>query len=117
MFSGLLDRTRVVARCRKDARLCFPAPGGSRRKNDKQIFTPEQVRKNDKAWRWARVYLGGNQPRVRYKEVKGGLWKRGAGQRRLRLIVIAPVPYKLSKHSLINHRQPAYFLSTDLDTS
>ncbi len=117
MFSAELDRTHLVTRCRKDARLCFPAPVGSRRKYDEQIFTPEQVRKNDKAWRWARVYLGGKQRRVRYKEVKGVLWKRGAGQRRLRLIVIAPVPYKLSKHSRVNYRHPAYFLSTDLHTS
>lgn len=117
MFSAELDRTHLVTRCRKDARLCFPAPDGSRRKYDEQIFTPEQVRKKDEAWRWARVYLGGKQRRVRYKEVKGLLWKRGAGQRRLRLIVIAPVPYKLSKHSRINYRYPAYFLSTDLDTS
>jgi hypothetical protein len=117
MFRAELDRTHLVTRCRKDARLCFPAPGGSRRKYDEQIFTPEQVRQKDKAWRWARVYLGGKQRRVRYKEVKGVLWKRGAGQKRLRLIVIAPVPYKLSKHSRINYRKPAYFLSTDLDSS
>jgi len=117
MFGAELDRTHLVTRCRKDARLCFPAPDGSRRKYDEQIFTPEQVRKKDKAWRWTRVYVGGKQRRIRYKEVKGVLWKRGAGQRRLRLIVIAPVPYKLSKNSRINYRHPAYFLSTDLDTS
>src|SRR5713226_339997 len=117
VFRAELDRTHLVTRCRKDARLCLPAPEGSRRKYAEEIFTPEQVRKKDKAWRWARVYLGGKQRRVRYKEVKGVLWKRGAGQRRLRLIVIAPVPYKLSKHSRINYRHPAYFLSTDLDTS
>src|SRR5215831_14200975 len=116
MFSAQLDRTYLITRCRKDARLCFPAPIGSRRKYDEQLFTPEQVRKKDKAWRWVRVYLGGKRRRVRYKEVNGVLWKRGAGQRRLRLIVIAPVPYKLSKNSRTNYRQPAYFLSTDLDT-
>jgi len=36
---------------------------------------------------------------------------------RLRLIVIAPVPYKLSKNSRPNYREPAYFLTTDLRTS
>ena len=116
MFKAELDRTHLVTRCRKDARLCFHAPDGSR-KYDEQIFTPEEVRKKDKAWRWAQVYLGGKQRRVRFKEVKEVLWQRGAGQRRLRLIVIAPVPYKLSKHSRINYRKPAYFLSTDLDSS
>src|SRR5260370_4074699 len=59
MFSAELDRTPLVTRCRKDARLFFPAPGGSRRKYDKQIFTPEQVRQNHKTLRWARAYLRG----------------------------------------------------------
>jgi hypothetical protein len=31
-------------------------------------------------------------------------------------LVIAPVPYKLSRYSRTNYRQPAYFLSTDLTT-
>jgi hypothetical protein len=116
MYSAHLDRLHLITRCRKDARLCFPAPDGSRRKYDEQVFTPEQLRKNDKPWRWLRVYLGRKWRRVRFKEVNGVLWKRGAGQRPLRLIVIAPVPYKLSKNSRVNYRRPAYFLSTDLDT-
>jgi hypothetical protein len=117
MYNADLDRTVLVTRCRKDARLCFPAPEGSRRKYDQQIFTPEQVRKQDNSWSWARVYLGGKWRRIRFKEVKGVLWRRGAGRRKLRLIVIAPVPYKLSKNSRTNYRQPAYFLSTDLHSS
>jgi hypothetical protein len=51
---------------------------------------------------------------VRYKEIKGVLWKRGAGTRRLRLIVIAPRPYRLSKQARLNYRQPAYLLVTDV---
>lgn len=118
MFKAALDRTQLISRCRKDARLCFRAPVGSRRKYDQQIFTPEQIRKQlDLPWNWAWVYLGGKRRRVRFKEVQNVLWKRGAGLKPLRLVVIAPVPYKLSKHSCTNYRQPAYFLSTDLDTS
>lgn len=117
LFKAEMDRTGVIARCRKDARLCMPTPAGSRRKYDQQRFTPEQVRKQeDRPWQRARVYLGGNRRVVKYKEVTGVLWKRGGGTRRLRLIVIAPVPYKLSKHSRTNYREPAYFLTTDLST-
>lgn len=117
LFKADLDRTSLIARCRKDARLCFPAAAGSRRKYDQQVFTPEQVRKDkDRSWRQARVYVGGKRRRVRYKEVKGVLWKRGAGTRRLRLIVIAGVPYKLSKNSRTNYRDPAYYLTWDLTT-
>ena len=118
MFRAELDRTTLVARCRKDARLCFPAPARSRRKYDEQIFTPEDVRKDkERIWQRASVYIGGKRRRVRYKVVKGVLWKRGAATRELRLIVIGGVPYKLSKHSRTNYRDPAYFLTLDLTTN
>ena len=45
------------------------------------------------------------------------LWRRGAATRPLRLIVIAPQPYKLSNHSRTNYREPAYLLTTDLTNS
>jgi hypothetical protein len=118
MFRARRERTELLARCRKDARLCFPAPAGQRRKYDQQIFTPEHVRKQvDRPWQRVQVYLGGKRRQVKYKELKGVLWKRGAGTSQLRLLVIAPVPYKLSKHSRTNYREPAYFLSTDLVTT
>ena len=106
-----------LARCRKDARLCFPAPAGERRKYAQQIFTPEQVRQDAaRGWQRVQIYFGGKRRAVKYKEVQAVLWKRGSATRPLRLLVIAPVPYKLSKHSRTNYRQPAYFLSTDLTT-
>jgi hypothetical protein len=115
IFKAPLDRIHLLARCRKDARLCFPAAVGSRCKYDPHVFTPEQVRQQpERSWTKAKVYLGGKRRLVRYKEVKDVLWKRGAGQRQLRLIVLAPVPYKLSRRSRTNYRQPAYFLTTDL---
>jgi hypothetical protein len=107
-----------LARCRKDARLCFAAPAAERRKYAQEIFTPEQVRQNtEPGWQRVQIHFGGKRRWLRYKEVQAVLWKRGSGTRPLRLLVIAPVPYKLSKHSRTNYRQPAYFLSTDLTTS
>lgn len=118
MFKAEFDRTHFLARCRKDARLCFKAPEGGRRKYAQDTFTPDRVRtQEDRPWKRARVYLGGKRRLVRYKEQKDVLWKRGAGTKRLRLIVIAPVPYKLSKNSHLNYREPAYFLTTDLRTA
>lgn len=116
VFRAELDRTSVIARCRKDARLCLEAPEGGRRKYDEHVFTPEQVRQQDNEWKRGQVYLGGKRRFVRFKEMKDVLWKRGGGKRKLRLIVIAPVPYKLSKNSRTNYREPAYFLTTDCET-
>ncbi len=115
IFRANLERTHLLARCRKDARLCFPAPDGLQRKYDNRIFTPEDVRQDDAIpWQQADVYYGGARRTIRYKEIKHVLWRRGAGTRPLRLIVIAPLPYKLSKHSRTNYRDPAYLLTTDL---
>ncbi|MBI2907588.1 MAG: transposase [Chloroflexi bacterium] len=118
IFKAALDRVHLLARCRKDARLCFPAPAGSRRRYDEQLFTPEEVRQREAVpWQEASVYYGGQRRTLRYKEVQGVLWRRGAGARPLRLIVIAPIPYKLSRHARTYYRDPAYLLSTDLHTS
>jgi hypothetical protein len=118
LFKAQLDRTHLLARCRKDSRLCFAAPAGSRCRYDRQIFTPEQVRQQETvSWEQASVYFGGQRRTLRYKQVQGVLWRRGAGTRQLRLIAIAPVPYKLSIHARTNYRDPAYLLSTDLDAS
>lgn len=107
-----------LARCRKDARLCFAAPVAERRKYAREIFTPEQVRQDpERGWQRVQIHFGGKRRSVKYKELQAVLWKRGSATRPLRLLVIAPVPYKLSKHSRTNYRQPAYFLSTDLTTS
>lgn len=116
IFKPRLDRTDLIARCRKDARLCFAGTG--RRKYDPHLFTPEQVRQDENlAWQLVRVYYGGAFRELRYKQIEQVLWRRGAGTKRLRLMVIAPVPYKLSKQSRVNYREPAYLLSTDLVSS
>ncbi len=118
IFRAQSAGTEWLARCRKDARLCFAAPVAGRRKYAPEIFTPEQVRQDpERGWQRVQIYFGGKRRAVKYKEVQAVLWKRGSATRPLRLLVIAPVPYKLSKHSRTNYRQPAYFLSTDLTTS
>jgi hypothetical protein len=107
----------MVARCRKDARLCLPAAPGQRRKYDPNIFTPEQVRQNDSIpYQTVDIRFGGKTRTIRYKERLNVLWRRGAATRPLRLIVIAPQPYKVSPHARTNYRQPAYLLCTDLSS-
>jgi hypothetical protein len=118
IFKADLEGVKVVARCRKDARLCFPAPEGSRRVYAVERFTPEGVRQDQTiAWRRTRVHFGGAWRRVRYKQLKGVLWRRGCGRKQLRLLVIAPQPYRVSPHARTYYRQPAYLLTTDNHTS
>jgi hypothetical protein len=114
VFSAQLERTHVVARVRKDASLCFPFKGGGRRVYDPATFTPEDVRQ-DRKRRWIKisVFHGGATRQVRYKQVSGVLWRGGAGRRPLRLLVVAPTPYRRTKNGRWMYRKPAYLLSTD----
>ena len=111
------DRTELIARARKDAVLCYRATDGSRRFYDTLKFTPEQVRQQpEQPWKQTKVFYGGKRRRVRYKEVAVVYWQGGAGRRPLRLLVVAPTPYRKRKSSKLYYRQPAYLLTTDLQS-
>jgi len=114
VFKATLDRCLVLARCRKDAKLCFAANDHAhpRKKYADEKFTPESIRQDDSIpYRSGKFFIGGKYRKIRYKEVRNVLWQRGAGEKRLRLIVLAPIPYHLSPNSKANYREPAYLLT------
>jgi len=81
LFSAATDRVELIARARRDLKLCRPAPAGSRSIYDVAKFTPEQVRHDESiAWQKVRVFYGGQWRKIRYKEVSGVLWQNGARQ-------------------------------------
>jgi hypothetical protein len=113
VFRTAWERTAVVCRARKDLRLCFRHPGKGRF-YAAQTFTPEEVYADPSIpWREIRIWHGGKRRVVRYKEVRGVFWRRGAGRRALRLILVAPTPYRKLKHGRTYQRQRAYLLTTD----
>lgn len=107
-----VERTCVVARARKDAKLCFKSTRSTQKIYDDKKFTPEEVRQDETIpWKKTTIYHGGKWREVRYKEVHQVLWQRGTKQEELRLIVIAPIPYRLTKKGRLYYRDPAYLLS------
>lgn len=111
------ERTEMIVRTRKDAVLCAPAPAGNRRFYDTHTYTPEQVRQDEtRPWNEAKVCYGGKRRKIRYKEVTTVHW-RAAARRPLRLLVVAPTPYRLKKRGRLFFRQPAYLLTTDMRSS
>jgi hypothetical protein len=107
-------------RSQEDAKLCFRATEDSlpRRFYATEKFTPEQVRQDaSRAWKTSKIFYGGKRRKIRYKEVAGLYWQGGARQRPLRLIVIAPPPYRKSHSKKLYYRDPAYLLTTDLRSS
>jgi hypothetical protein len=117
-FGEIPERSVLLVRARKDAKLCFRAPDDSRRFYGVDKFTPEQVRKDDsRGWKTTKIFYGGKRRKVRYKEVADVYWQRGAGQRPVRLIVIAPTPYRKSQSKKLYYRDPAYLLTSDRGSS
>lgn len=119
-FGEIPERSVLLARARRDAKLCFRATQDSlpRRFYATEKFTPEQVRQDEgRAWKTTKLFYGGKRRPIRYKEVGGLYWQGGARQRPLRLIVIAPTPYRKSKSKKLYYRDPAYLLTTDLRSS
>lgn len=119
LFSASLERTEIIARARRDIRLCYPAASARPRQvYDTVKFTPEQVRQDAKTpWQTVRVFHGGRWRKLRFKQLHGVLWQTGALQRRLRLFVIAPIPYYVPGRGRNHYHEAAFLLSTDLTGS
>lgn len=116
IFGAQLERTIVIARTRRDAQLCFPSTFG-RSKYSTETFTPEAVLKDaERVWQIATIFHGNRWRYVDYKDVNQLLWRRGGKTRRLRLLVVRPIPYRKTKKGKLLYRNPAYLLTTDLET-
>jgi hypothetical protein len=115
LFTAAMERTAVIARARRDVKLCKRAPAGSRCFYDSIRFTPDEVRQDDSiAWRKARVFYGGEWRTMRYKEIREVYWRTGCRKQRLRLLVVAPIPYHVPGRRKKGYRDPAYLLTTDM---
>jgi hypothetical protein len=113
VFTHVVQGVELIARARKDIRLCFRAEDGSRRFYGLQKLTPEQVRLDDsRPWKATTVFYGGKRRKVEYKEVSGIFWQGGARKRPLRLLVVRPTRYRKRKSGRYYYRQPAYLLTT-----
>src|ERR1051325_4430109 len=115
LFRPTLDRLDILARTRRDCRLCHAAAPGGRRFYSAAQFTPDQIRlQASLPWQQASIFYGGQCRDVRYKDVPSVYWRSGAPKRPLRLLVVAPVPYNSGKPNRNYYRQPAFLLTTDL---
>jgi hypothetical protein len=120
VIKNLPHMTTMVGRIRKDARL-HPLPGpraegamGRTRQYGREVITPEAVRKDKTIqWQQAQVFAAGKVHTMRYKTITPLLWRSAGPDRPLRLIVIAPLAYKLTPGSKVLYRRPAFLISTD----
>ncbi len=117
VFQETFERTIIVARIRKDARLCYRAVEEQQRFYAKDRFTPEDIRTNQAIpYQIVEAFYGGCSRQVRVKEVGNLLWQRGTARQPVRIIVIAPQPYRPTQNSRIRYREPGFLLTKDLST-
>jgi hypothetical protein len=122
VLQSLPERTALIARTRKDLKLFGPPPPsppgtkGRPKQYGDQLPTPEQIRQDDQNYPWQTtlVYATGKWHSLRYKTV-APVYSRCAGPRPLRLIIIAPLGYRLRLGGRMLYREPAYLLVSDPD--
>ena len=118
VFTAPRERREIIARARKEARLCYRAPAGGRRFYGVEKFTPQQVRQDGQVkWQTASIFYGGKRRQIRYKQLRGVYWQGGGRRQRLRLFVVAPTAYRKRKGGRLSYRRPAYLLTSDLGSS
>jgi hypothetical protein len=107
----------VVGRVRKDTALFFAPAGqaatGRRRLYGQAAPSPEALRTDEsRPWERVPVFAAGTNHEMKIK-VLGPVRSRLTGGADVRVIVIAPLGYRLRKQGKLLYRQPAYLLVTD----
>jgi hypothetical protein len=117
LMPQLPERVILTGRMGKNSALCYPASGPGRRVYGERLPTPEEIRQDTSMpYAKARCYFGGKFREIRYKEKTRVLWPRVGKRRLLRLVIVAPIPYKAPGKARRYYREPAYLISTDLES-
>lgn len=116
----LPNNTTLIGRVRKDCRLYTVPDSSAKRPGRKRVYgnrfpTPEQIlRSTEYKWHKVEAWAAGRVHSFDLKVVRNIRWQK-AGEKNLQLVVIRPLAYRLTKHSRMLYRQPAYLLCTDPD--
>jgi len=120
VLKSLPERTTLIGRIRKDAELFHPPrpedqPAvGCKRQYGPPAPTPEALRQDDTVpWQEVTAFAAGKLHTFRVKTRAPILWKKAGARGPLRLVVIAPIGYRLRKTSKVLYRQPAFLICTD----
>jgi len=120
VLRSLPERTILIGRIRKDAQLHhFPEESdrsgpGAKIKYGAQAPRPEQIRQDAQIpWQEVKAFACGRWFRFRVKTISPLLWRKAGPELKLRLLVIAPLGYRLRKGSRLLYRQPAYLICTE----
>lgn len=114
------ERTTLIGRVRKDSAFYFPPPEqppcGRKRKYGPRCPTPEQLLKDSShPWQTVEAFAAGKRYQFRVKTLAPVFSQMDKATHPLRLVVIEPVPYRRTKSSKLERREPAFLICTDLN--
>lgn len=122
VLRGLPAGCTYLGRMRKDAVLHYPPeptaakPTGRRLSYGTQAPTPEGLRTDESIpWQKIAAYAADKRHEFRIKTLGPVLWRKAGASQQVRIIVIAPLGYRLRKGAKMLYRQPAYLLSSDME--
>lgn len=111
----------VIGRIRGDARLHQAPPpvdpsshGGHPRWYGPALPAPEEIRQQETyPWQAVEAFAAGRRHQFKIKTVSDLRWRVAGAGRPVRLIVIAPLGYRLHRGGRMLYRKPAYLICTD----
>jgi len=121
VLKNLPERTILIGRIRKDAKLFLPFEGQQFGKGRKKVYggripAPEQIRQSeDYQWQQVEAWAVGKKHQFDVKVVKGLISKTAGQKHLLQLMAVRPLAYRINKPSKLLYRKPAYFICTDND--
>lgn len=119
VFRSIPDKTVVIGRIRKDAKIfSVPTPAvrptrGRTKWYGDRLPTPEQLRKDDNVpWQTVTAWAAGKIHEFEIKTFDAVRWI-GSGNRDVRLVVIRPLAYRPRQGAHLLYRQPVYLICSD----
>jgi hypothetical protein len=119
LLKHLPPRTVVIGRIRGDAKL-YHLPDaanskiGRRRVYGRRAPTPKELRQDESTpWESVEAFASGKTHLFKIKTLGPLRWRSAGKVYDLRLVVIAPLGYRLTKRTRVLYRQPAYLICTD----
>jgi hypothetical protein len=115
VFRAELSNTAILARARRNIKLCHRVTGQGPRFYAAVKFTPHQVYDDPSIpWQQVSLFHGGQWRQVRYKQITDVYWQSGGGRKPLRLLVVARIPYQVPGRERKSYGEPTFLLTTDL---
>ena len=122
VLKQLPEKTTLIGRVRHNSCL-HPVhnPEQDKSKGRNRLYGIEEIRPKqileDSTIRWktSPIYAAGKIHNMRYKTVGPLLWRPAGADRLLRLLVVAPLAYRLNRSTRVMYRRPAFLICTDPD--